>query len=206
MHGIGLPAAANIFVKAHSSYLLTGDYNNLRDAMVTGAMAEHGVLSIEHKAVQNAYAAISVGTAANNVASGPPITPEIEPNSNWAQAQGLGMGSPPPPKAVLPAPNKIKVVGGGNDLDGYSVRLVGKKIAVLITPTCFSSACLKPYALYIVDSTGVLANAPESADPQLLVVEFATSAARDLRIAVLSSTATPVSAYQLDIDLDQNTP
>jgi hypothetical protein len=213
MPGVGLEKAADIYMRSHQDYPPGDAYSELRDSMYVAALIEAGGV-INHdwvKAVANAYAGINVG----DVFQGTPIdvqqVDEIDvPNDTIAQAQGLGLGSPPPAGAVLPAPHKLRVMGGGNDNDFYTARLRGDVINVLVTPTFNSPADHQPYALIIWELTPapvIRGIAFPSLDPQLVTAVFPSVKDRSILITVVPGSGTTVnSTYQLDIDLDQNVP
>lgn len=216
LYGVGLQSAAKAYIKAHREYLLSGEFLNQREAVEVAMATQWGLMTSHHFAVMNAYAAINVGSPAPMMPGPPPDTIEAEQDDPGANndtkftAEHVGLGMAPPPGAALPSPHKIRIQGGGDDPDFYGMRLNGNRIAVLITPLFTGSmADYQPYALAIVDAGqqfGVLAVATESVNPQVLAVDFPSNGARDLRVVVLSSSATPDSRYQLDIDLDQTVP
>lgn len=201
MYGLGLSTATKIYLKAHQDFLISGEYDDLADVMQVSAFFTSVAAA---GTARNAYAGINVGVPVLGYPMAPPVTAEVEPNSALSQAQFIATHTPPPAGAIAGSPNKIKIEGGGTSRDYYSFRMVGNKIAVQLTPTPGNSlADFKPYAVVILSGGNPavpLAVGVEDIHPQVLVVNFSTIAARSLRVAVLSSSATANSKYQLDID------
>ncbi|HEU5135727.1 MAG TPA: M4 family metallopeptidase [Steroidobacteraceae bacterium] len=202
MKGLGLPLAAEILIDTHHEHLVSGEYHNLRDWMIVEAFS-HSVPAAE--AAWNAYAGINVGPVAPNYPANPMAQTESHwPESTLAQPQYVGDGWMPATVPIPNSPRKIRVTGTGNDIDYYSVRLNGNRIAVLVTPIYTTAADFKPYAVAILNGNipaVVLAVGTENLEPQTIAVNFATVAARPLKVVVLSGSATSNSEYQLDIDL-----
>lgn len=77
MAGIGVQKAAKIWLLAVTSYLPeTSDYSDMRDAFMDAAIFLYGNGSTEHRATQNAFAAINIGV---------PFVGAAPPEITWAK-------------------------------------------------------------------------------------------------------------------------
>lgn len=202
MAGSGLQTAARIYYRAHRDWIDDHDYSGVRAGMIDAA----NQLFDDASGVRNAYAAINVGSPAAGGPPAPPTTAEDEPNSTHATAHNLGWGMSPPPGAMLPAPRKLKVSGGGTGSDYYKVTLTGNLLSVLLTPT-ISGTSIGNYGIEIrgINDT-VLEETGASPAPQRIERgSFVTGSPYSLWIRVFSGPgATSASRYTLDIDLKIN--
>jgi Zn-dependent metalloprotease len=203
MAGLGLRNAARVYYRAHRDWIDDHDYAGVRAGMIDAA---DQILN-DTAAVRNAYAAINVGNAAAGMPTAPPTTPEVEPNGSQSSAQSLGWGTSPPGGAILPAPRKLKVSGGGTGSDWYKVTLTGNLLSVLLTPTFSSTGGLGVYGVEIRDVNGAVeAEASAAVIPQRIEhSRFVDGSAYNLWIRVFAAPGTSSNAtYTLDIDLKIN--
>jgi len=204
MTGIGLQAAAEVFLLAHRSFVSGDDYSALRTGMIQAAVSRG---QDETRAVQNAYAAINVGSSAAGTPEPPPVTAEEEPNDGQAQRQVLGQGTNPPAGGLPGSPRKIVVVGstGQGDEDWYRVTLTGKTLRVLLTPIApLSQSAGLGVQIWVPNDTTPGPGVPPSHDPQLVqsTVFFVPSGPYNRLVRVFRSPgASGPAFYRLDIDL-----
>ena len=132
--GIGFNDASVIAYHALTCHLAGGSYKQMRQAMLDAAKAEFGSDSPQHRAVQNAYAAINVGARASGTPASIATIASVEPaNGSDVTAQGLnGDFGSPPSGASAGAPDKVRVVGAGNSVTWFTAGGPGQYIAVSV--------------------------------------------------------------------------
>jgi len=205
MNGIGLHPAARTYFRGHRDFVVDDDEAGVRKALVKAAEQIFGVPSAERRAVLNAYAAINVGQADPTLPVTVPATAEVEPNDTWNTAQWIGRGMPPPAGAALPAPNKIRVTGGGNTADFYRAEMAGAVVTVRLTPLInISNPIPGSYSLVVFDANGASVGiSGPSTNPMQVELTYPTAALHDVGVRVLPNGATSTATYQLEIDLDR---
>ncbi len=140
MPGIGIDHAARIWVRA----LLTGfngdqDYVDARASCLTAASQLYGSSSAEYKAVQNAFAAINVGSPQAGYPGAAVATYETESNNSVVVADPIANGVLPAGAPLTGTVEKRTMLYGGvssgDTMDWYSILVPsGKTLRATMFP------------------------------------------------------------------------
>lgn len=195
MTGLGTHKAAQIWYDAFTGFLPSdADYADTRLAVMLAATFRFGPASAETQAVQNAYAAVNVGTPVAAYPAMPPVISEKEPNNTPQSAMAIVRPNAPKPAGV---PDKLRVLGGGKDDDFYAVQLnAGEKITVRLEP-----GALTDYDLQILDSSQKLLVQSVKAIGSVDQIPFKAPSKQTYYVRVLQyQSKTQLNVYQLYFD------
>jgi Zn-dependent metalloprotease len=202
MKGIGIDHAARIWVRA----LLTGfngnqDYADARASCLAAAVQLYGSGSAEHKAVQNAFAAINVGSPASDYPGSAVAQNEAESNNTEAAANGIVNGTLP--AGVSAALSKRTVVVGGVStsdlLDWFTINVpAGKHLRVTLFPQNDADLMVYDSADALVDDSINRGTSPEQV---LAAAPAGSSAWFSVRVSHYSTALGQFPFYQMYVDI-----
>ena len=205
MAGVGIDHAARIWIRA----MLTGfngnqDYADARASCLTAASQLYGSASAEYKAVQNAFAAIHVGSAAAGYPGAAVSMGESEPNNSSLGPDPVASGTLPAGAPVTGALYKRTLVSGGvssgDVYDWYSISVPsGKVLRATLFP--WNDANLAIYDDWdtLMDSSVTAGTATEQAVSGAPADGY--SHLYTIRVSHASTALGQIPFYQLYVDL-----
>jgi Zn-dependent metalloprotease len=138
--GIGIDAAARIWMRSlFYKFDSSTDYAAARTLMLQSAAELFGSGSFQYKGVQNAFAAIAVGSRASDYPANPVSMSESEPNNTSAGADAVASGTLPAGAPITGLLSKRTLTAGGvstsDAADWYWITVPsGKTLHVCMFP------------------------------------------------------------------------